>query len=394
MSAKTLTYTQWTEKHSTKLKGLSKKDISIRYDQYLAATTGSRRGKAIKERAVYTARKNPGRNDMIVVNVPRLSKCSQMYLRALIDPFTPFGELPCIPDAICIPSYKFGTRVRGNFVIGTGGVGWVVAAPFLPTIDSFQALSTTSAYVLNVYNRTAAGVVGSINDSAFSNATAPNLQYRLVGCGLRAWFQGSEFNRGGLVVLHRQPQNTDILAGTNENDFLRYRTTIQAPAVRKSESVCYRPDDPAQFAYNPYVIAPGGDPRYSLLIYVTGATLGQTWGYELFNYYEMIGDRQQPTQSHSDSSGMGAVMSSLPVVNSTQPPAAQLKEAHAKSLTALEYASSGLVAVAKSALNQALPVVAGAIGEFFAGPPGGLAAGAATRLLTSQSASPTVSDID
>jgi len=222
------------------------------------------------------------------------------------------GKYPCIPDIIALPSYKFSTRIRSTMLIGTVGDGWAAVRPFVPVNDQINGQMTTNLYAVGGYNPAApVGVQNLTNDSPFTTADVKGMEFRVVGCGIKCTFSGSEFQRGGSIVLHRAPTNENITVPSTAADLLRIRTTTQAPAKRAYETVCYRPSDQTQLSYIPFdpLIAPAIN--QTLLILVTGATPGQSWYLEIITFWESIGNRQNPTPSHSDPNGMAAINSAL-----------------------------------------------------------------------------------
>jgi hypothetical protein len=273
-----------------------------------------------------------------------ISPCTSYYVKALTNPFGKFKELPCIPDVISLPSYKFMARTRGSFVIGLLGTGFVGVKPFTPYNDLPTTETTTGAYNSGFYIPfPQPGVVQGNNNSPFLSIppTAPPLEFRLVGCGVRAAYQGSEFQRSGLVVLHREPGNGAIPAGSNSVNLLENYTTSQAPAIRAYESVNYRPDTPNQLGYT----VPNLGQATTLLIFVEGGTPGTVWNYEVIQFFEMIGNRQNMTASHADPVGMGAALAALPASNPTIAPELQEKRTLMETGKNIMNASSNVISI-------------------------------------------------
>jgi hypothetical protein len=191
--------------------------------------------------------------------------------------------------------------------------------PFNPFSDSPSITYTTGGYTKLTYDPTGTitdGVQIAYSDSNFEEADDHEVQFRLVGAGLRVFYQGSEFKRGGQVILHRQTQNDSVPIGSNPSQLLQFRTTTQAPAIRNTECVTYQPSnfDMLGYSYNNRIaVAP-------LLIFISGAEPAVSWGFEAVSHFECIGDRQEKTASHSDPTGMAAVMSALPTKVAIAPP--------------------------------------------------------------------------
>jgi len=362
-----LTLAQFKQKHAKKFAGLSDQEVQMRYRDYKSSSVTAKNGGGnIKSRVVRNMNKQT-----VFTNVPVLSECSQLYARALVNPFEGFPHYPCIPDVINLPSYKFAVKARGNFVIGTAGVGYVSLSPFTAANDVLFGTATTAAFIAPSYQTPVTlGLNSFFSDSQFTQADLAGCEVRVVGAGIQARFQGSEFNRGGVVLLHRSPLNTQIPAGANEAILLLNRTTVQAVATRNVESVTYRPDNPLFLGYGPA----SSLGNQTLMIYASGAIPGQTWSFESIVYFELIGNRGNPTASHSDPVGMGAVIGAMPVINSTLPPKQQESNVIAFAKKAVAYATSGIQV--KELLTNVVSTGLGALGTYLGGPVGGTAGAA------------------
>jgi hypothetical protein len=312
-----LTLRQFKQKHALKFANLTKQEIASRYADYLGTSNQpvrktaklNKRGQITREMQVHSS----------MGAKAFLSPCASWYAKALTNPNGKFDELPCIPDVISLPSYKYQTQVRGSFQIGTAGSGFVAVKPFVPVNDIGNVEFSTGTYATTGYQPfPTPGILSAGNDSPFTTADLAGCEVRLVGCGVEVEYQGAEFNRGGLVVLHRQPGNTAITAGINAAGLLLYRTTSQAPALRTKElGVNYRPDTPSQLGYIPFNVPVQAS---TLMVYVEGAVPGMTWWFNVTSFWELIGNRQNPTPSHADPPGHGAVLGALPVKPPVQSP--------------------------------------------------------------------------
>lgn len=270
-----------------------------------------------------------------------LSSCSIAYARALTDPYADIDPLPCIPDTVVLGSYKLRTYGRGTFTIGTAGVGWIIVGPHLCPVNANRALyvgytddpiiTTTAAFTGTTLNYVpgagpayVAGVQGSNPNSVYGYtdlAQASNRQIRLVGCGLRARYTGTELNRGGRVFLLRQPNNGSIVNLQSGANLTKEMTCSTAPVSRTWHHVEYKPESANEISYlfNDTWSYISGQPVntptdfHSMLIYVEGGVAGTAFEYEVVSYFEIIGTNLQVTQSHSDPVGMGVVSAAIPV---------------------------------------------------------------------------------
>jgi hypothetical protein len=365
-----LTKQQFKAKHAAKFakQGLTKAQIDMRYKDYRNTYVPSRKEyQYMASKGKSTRASAMNRNEQLL-NVPVLSSCSRMYLRALTNPFGVFDHLPCIPDVICIPSNKYSAKCRGTLTVGSGQVGWISVDPFMGAINDKPAVyHTNGPYALTNFNPGAPGTSSDSSDSPYTYADlAPNCQVRTVGCGVKVRFQGSEFQRGGNVILYRQPYNAAIVSGVTDTDLLKDRTSSQTPATRKWECVCFRPTSFNELQYSEL---PGATTNGSLLIYISGATPGQSWSFEVIWYFELIGNRAEKTASHSDPNGMSAITQALsqsPVLSS--PPNKQEIAAVASTTEALKQQSGW-----QSMLLEAGKGVASGLASLAGGPLGGIA---------------------
>lgn len=272
-----------------------------------------------------------------VISIPHLSPCAKAYAKALADPWDEPDELPCIPDVVTIPSYKWTTKARGTFTVGTGGIGWVVASPFLCAANGFTGagsfvdypiISTTTGYTGPSYGWTVnlgvintPGVVGS-NPSSIVSGTqlqAGNCTMRCVGHGIRVRYTGTELNRGGRLILFRDRGNGAVSQLTNGPSLLNDPSCYTTPVSRTWRGVTYVPAQSSLLSYNaiqafqPTSQATDTAARRGLIAYVDGSTSGNSFDYEITGYYEAVGQSMTPTTpSHGDAVGYGAILSSIP----------------------------------------------------------------------------------
>jgi len=273
-----------------------------------------------------------------------MSKCTREYAAALVNPFGSRHTMPCVPDNIVMPSFKIQTKVRGVFSTGTLGFGFVVLNPwqmltsdngFGPTSVNSPVVFTTATYNASFYSAQVAGgtftlpglnAQNSNSDLNVSFVTTQQRQMRLVAAGLRCQYIGSTFRNQGRVILASQQGNSNFLPGTTGSTLLLNNYNISVPVSRKSEYVFYKPDSHDLLSYqdyNNYLPSVSALPdRKSLLIYVEGGDIEvpQSFEFEAVAYFEVIGPNLTLSTSHSDPSGLGATLSSLPVRNPTAPP--------------------------------------------------------------------------
>jgi len=268
-----------------------------------------------------------------------LSSCAQLYLHALVNPFTPLptSELPCIPDFITLPSNKVQVTARGTMTIGTLGFGWILVDPFTlinndPAIvgsnTNYPIKFTTASFVNDSVNHEIVsghlpdGVQVASGNSPYSSGVAPllNGDMRLVGAGVRIRYSGSELYRGGSAILYRSQGNTTVPGGSTPQSLLTSQLAVQAPINRQWLQVNYQPDESVQLDYTSYAkqwdSLQSGSSHFSLLIAISAPVLSgglaqQTYDFEVNSYFEVLGTNVALTPSHCDPVGTGAIRTAL-----------------------------------------------------------------------------------
>lgn len=141
----------------------------------------------------------------------RLAPLSANYAKTLVDPFT--GPSACIPDFPSVPSLKSRVFAKGVAYTGTASFGYVAINPraavasdqdFVSYTDATYALSTVStaaALTAKSNSQFAAADIGVTDDLATS---------RIVSAGIRARYQGTELNRGGVFLGFQHPTHASL----------------------------------------------------------------------------------------------------------------------------------------------------------------------------------------
>jgi len=318
---------QFLEKHQQKFdkQGLSKAERSNRYRSYTLSfgmKTGGVVGRSKQAAEPYRERR------VLNTSYSSFSQCTKDYANALIDPWT-VTRPPCVPDNVTLPSFKFGARQRSTFVIGTLGVGYVFVNPYLPYKDvDVTGFFTSSTYAsADIEGGGVLGVVPFQNDSPFTKAEFGPLlnQSRLVGCGLRARYTGTEISRSGQAISFRQPTNNDMFYGgsVSESEILTFKETTTNPVDRQWHYAIYRPATPTDLAYsNPTALTA----NFCLLIAVFGGQPGQSYEFDYVSWFEVVGSNlPNLTRSHADPIGMAAVSMAMPIVQPTRSPTNTLR---------------------------------------------------------------------
>jgi len=163
----------------------------------------------------------------------QLQSCTLKYARAVFNPFDPDAYGACLPMGNFRPSQKSHSKIFLSVTIGSAGVGYFLYAPCLAN-DATSIFTTASTYTGTT--TTGAATTGTgINASNFTTqpftagqlleSDTPNVrnpvQGRIVSCGVRWRYTGTELNRGGTVLSYVDPLH-ETLEGQSYNNIGAY----------------------------------------------------------------------------------------------------------------------------------------------------------------------------
>jgi hypothetical protein len=330
------------------------------------------------------------------VTVGHLSQCADTYMRVLSNPFTDVDNA-CIPDAITLPSQKMRVTCRGTFYSGTNGFGFVGINPWTGItsdgISTTQGIGCTAVYSTVNYNyayvtlpmtSTTGGIATANSNSIYTRAAMNGAQgalnFRLVGCGLRVRYIGTELNMGGRIIMYRQRTNfpdvnNNLSPAYALNDVFYHSSTMS----RSWKQITYLPARTEDLSYHSF-----NDPSnvgvtdYRIMwALVDGTVTNVAFEFESIYYYEIVGVGSsgiQVTRSHSDPVGFGAIMSALPqTLRDTG--SSLYNYMRDGAMSALKTATSGLI-------TTGLRVAGSALGGYLLGPPGSIVGSAVAGRLT------------
>lgn len=227
------------------------------------------------------------------------------------------NDLPCIPDVIDIPSYKFATVYRGAFAVGSSNIGWMAVAPKTLGNDSRYIAITNSAYAGTTFTPSSTLPTGAsgLTDTKYPWASASPRSCRVVACALRVRYTGTELNRGGSIIA--VPNNTRANYDAATYAMLSNLPTASiSPVTRGWTSILWNSAIYTDYQYQ----GNGGEnlstgAEYAGLICMVTGTAGNTFEFEVIRYIEATdnGAGSSPltvpstTMSHSDPVGLGVV---------------------------------------------------------------------------------------
>jgi hypothetical protein len=303
---------------------------------------------------------------------------------------------------------KMKTTCRGTFATGTQGFGFVSVNPWSMIHRNHDTSTNGTNAAVAVSQSTYAGttvtarLTTAVTDVAYYPSNSPwantefilsvggQKQFRLVGCGLRIRYIGTELNRAGRVVVYRSRDNLYPTADVSLSQLLLDNFYHSSPVDRAWKEISYFPSRTEDISYGSYDDPSllNTTPDYRIMCaLIEGAGVANAFEFEVDALFEVVGGFSgntgiTTTQSHSDPTGMGAIMSSLPT--SLKATGRALYESvSAGAHKAIAYATSGLITAGAQAL-----------GGYFGGPLGAAAGGyTAGRLLQGPSRI-TVTDAD
>lgn len=213
------------------------------------------------------------------------------------------------------------------------------------------------------------GVVGVSGDAAYNRTLMEELvinpgddeyytkrKFRLVGAGIKVRYTGTELQRGGSIVLWRNPTNNSVSFDTIPQLLVSHHAT-SAPVDRKWHSVTYRPTDTAFYDYDSLNAARTGGgidelrgaaaPVLACRIAVTGAQPGASFEVHADLHYELLGANFTLSHTPADPVGLSAIASATRTVQNARQPEheesnmARAMVAHVKNATTKTMSSAG-----------------------------------------------------
>lgn len=276
-------------------------------------------------------------------------KCAAEYSAALVNPFALPPETPlCYPGLIAQPSYKFRVRSTGSFTTSADGRGGVGFWPFrMATRDSVNngnahmaaTIATGPTYAQSdyVFCNTSAWDVTNLTCTVGYGYNSPYVvadlaantarALRLVAAGLRVWYEGKLIDTAGRYIIYRHTHPTIGMppALDSQQDLTAMPSTavIQLSA-NATPTLAYRPILEADVFMQPTPMtlsntvgidnAAGSQSSYSVRnrfaggIFVEDSTAGAKFYYEAIAYFELIGQWNTMSQSHSAPASLGPLV--------------------------------------------------------------------------------------
>ena len=226
-----------------------------------------------------------------------------------MDPWGHFERAPCIPDLIDTDTWKFSTRMRQTGYIGTGGVGGVILSPSTGFSDiAVMGVTSMLTASVNMPSNVDAGITG-VSDTQFPFLTASNAQYRLVACGLRVRYSGTELNRSGVVIPVSIGVNGLGIGGQSLAQILSVPSRISEPVKRKWSGCIWKSTASGNNDFRPAQLS-SANQNITMAVAITGVP-GMSFEVDVVRHWEVIpminlaiqGTTPAVTKSESDITG-------------------------------------------------------------------------------------------
>jgi hypothetical protein len=264
-----------------------------------------------------------------------LSKSARDYARCMANPFTgPLSGLPVHPAQF---SKKFRTWAKGTFSTQTtNGIGWITCTPEYGVSNNALSVYTSipGGTGANWFDTLTVGqFTTSVTNSEYATTNIGiseiQLEYRVIGSGLRIRYIGTELNRGGQMVAILD-QNHSSLQFRSLSSVDGEEVSKRFPIDRSWTTVLYRPVDNDDFEFRTSLPVNTGSNNDSIN-YMGFAIQGEAgvatqYEYEFFTSFEAFGKNVRAMSvSHVDPVGFGAVHAMSQLGSSLQPSKADPK---------------------------------------------------------------------
>lgn len=325
------------------------------------------------------------------VTPTNFSKCLQLYARATIDPFDNFQEMPCIPDSICAPSYKYRTFIDTTIVVGTSGVGYAAYNPWnmsisdnanSGTVSDWPLITTTASYPYSSYELSipvllAAELTGSNSNSPYTLSSISPGEFRLVAAGMEVEYTGQLMNQSGAISVIQWDGLQPVPAGSTVSQIRANQRTQTCATSREARCyVRYEPTSTQNYDYQNIADVRGSSNpnvpplNYPLLIIISGATPGTTFRVRCVAFFELQLSNAPVTPSESDAIGFPAFQAARSSVLPSNDPRSDLISILKRTAMNIARNVSGIA-----------PEIGLAIGTALGSPASGRAVGSASKEL-------------
>lgn len=260
----------------------------------------------------------------------KVSDCAMRYMATLCNPFEaePGACVPC--DLFPLPSQKIRGFTRGTFNLGTTGFGFIQVNP-VACNDQPVALFSTSTTVMtgvtaiNAATNTASALIAGLPYTNAQTSSAQGVQTRVVACGVRVRYAGTEAGRGGTCCAYEEQDHATLTAATFLTTQQQPCAVISRPAGDGSwdATVCSSgPVSPGELEFQSSSY-PNSSTQFLSAGYMTimiAGAAGDSYNFEVFEHIEHIGQAvAAKTPSHADTDQYGKIIQSVKEISAVQP---------------------------------------------------------------------------
>jgi len=301
-----------------------------------------RRPRAAQERAALTPDgklpRTRGNSNRLTKGTPGtgLSKCAELYLKAQINPWGTFEELPCVPCAPAVESRKYRCVTRGTLTTSSSNVyGFLSYCPSNPANDQNSVGYTNGgASTATGFTQTTQTGVAFQARSGLPYATADFssagdfMQAKLVGSGVRIRNVTPRLYRGG-ICFGMRVSDFNQLSNIAIAVLQAMPETVMASADPESpeepwQSLTWKPSDMTDLDYPEQNVNYGAAPNNNhsvgfWIVAPSGSNGAQTFEWEIVEFWEFVGTGNNATQpgltsSHADEVGLSRVLEATQMV--------------------------------------------------------------------------------
>lgn len=239
-----------------------------------------------------------------------LSPCVRTYLGAIADPFGPDAVGACIPTDPSFPSQKLFVFFRGTLTTGTNSVGWVYMSPYRLAANNASSIYYTDNSTGGTYGGTAliATATAGVNLAARTNSPytaaqidGPNVSVRLVSCGIRVAYAGTNLNKGGRIIGFEEPTHQNLTGATYAN-LRSYRDVTEFDIDDHWHGVTYTPIQATEVAYSTQTAMPDSG---FMAVMLTSAVSAQPFSFEVVAAFEAVGKLTASSATHNQVDPLG-----------------------------------------------------------------------------------------
>jgi len=237
--------------------------------------------------------------------------CSE-YCQAICDPF---HAKPCgVPTYPALPTYKYEVFSRGQSYTGTQGVGFVGINPRALYANDREGIRYSTALFDNdSMQNGGTGVLTTSGNSPFdANAGANAItRFRLVACGLRVRYGGTELERGGFKIGIVDPTH-DSLTGRTAASLLEEKQAKRFKVQREWSTALWRPVLSEELEFEGSGGMPAGTNPSMGFLFVSPNGTNIMFEWEVVAFFEAQGvNARGQTHTMPDPIGFGAVQAGM-----------------------------------------------------------------------------------